>query len=241
MASTVAGRLLTEQHRRGQLQARSALLRQLIAIWPLFDPERIDETWGAVQPGVMALTTWGREQSVALASEYYQAFRVAEGATGGAAIPPASTAWRAAAAVSLEVTGPVRAKQLVAMGRPDVRAQTLVSLSGAVSRIALNGGRETILEAVRHDRRAVGWARVTTGTPCAFCAMLASRGGVYSKRTVDFRAHDHCACSSEPVFSEGGELPGRGEEYKQLWRESTEGAESGELFTAFRRAYEGRG
>ncbi|MGE0133753.1 MAG: hypothetical protein AB7L91_06330 [Dehalococcoidia bacterium] len=241
MAATPAGRQLTEQHRRGQIAVRASVLRRLVALWPLFDPARIDESWRPLATAVMAVVGQGRSDSAALAAAYYQAYRTAEGVPGP--MPAVSTApaagWEAAAQVAIEVTGPVRAKQLTALRRADVAAQTLVSLSGAASRIALNGGRATVLTAVERDPRAIGWARVTDGSPCAFCAMLAGRGGVYSKRTVDFEAHDHCSCTSEPVYRDGA-LPGRGAEFAQLWRDSTSGVESGQLLNAFRRAYEGR-
>lgn len=240
MASTFAGRQLTEQHRQRQLAVRAVVVRQLVALWPLFDPARIDETWEAIAPAVMTLTAQGRSLSAAVASAYYQAFRLVEGVTGETAMPVLSDDWRVPAAVSLQVTGPIKAKQLTMMGRRDVAAQTLVSLSGSVSRIALNAGRETVLGAVREDRRAIGWARVTDGDPCAFCALLAGRGGVYSKDSVDFQAHDHCACGSEPVYRRDAPLPGRGDEFRRLYQESTAGAESGELLNAFRRAYEDR-
>jgi hypothetical protein len=56
-------------------------------------------------------------------------------------------------------------------------ADTTARRSAAtVERIAMNGGRTTVHTAIKHDKRAVGYMRVsTTGTPCGFCAMLISR------------------------------------------------------------------
>lgn len=47
----------------------------------------------------------------------------------------------------------------------------------------------------------VRYRRITSGTACAFCRMLAGRGAVYSENTGRFQAHDHCACTAEPDFT----------------------------------------
>ena len=70
----------------------------------------------------------------------------------------------------------------------------LVQVSGSMSRISLNAGRETVMSAVRSDPAAFGWSRDGTGDTCAFCSMLISRGPVYKEETVGFKSHDHCAC-----------------------------------------------
>lgn len=80
----------------------------------------------------------------------------------------------------------------------------------------------------------MGYARVLTGKEnCAFCAMLASRGPVYSEDTAvrkrDGRAyHDHCDCVAVLVFQ--GQ-PWEGEEqYKRLeaeWNKAQEHSDSG--------------
>lgn len=59
--------------------------------------------------------------------------------------------------------------------------------------------RETILENQRQDPAAVGWRRVT-GVCCKFCRMLADKGAIYKRDTVQFAAHPHCDCGAEPVF-----------------------------------------
>lgn len=59
----------------------------------------------------------------------------------------------------------------------DARARS----SGAAVRQAMNGGRGVIDLTMSRDRKVRGYARVTDGDPCAFCALLASRGAVYGK------------------------------------------------------------
>lgn len=244
MASTAAGRLLTQQHRQRQLAVRARTLQVVLTLWPLFDVRRIDETWSALEPALVALVERGHSESATVAGGYYQAFRSVEGMPGALAIPEVAPVDRAQVATSLRVTGPVTAKRLTMLNRPDVAGQTLASLSGSIGRHVLDGGRAALIKAAaeesRTTRRRVGWARVTSGEPCAFCAMLASRGPVYSEDTGDFRAHDHCSCTAEPMFRDSQAWPGRAREWHQLYNEATRDAESGDLLNAFRRAYEGR-
>lgn len=107
----------------------------------------------------------------------------------------------------------------------------------------MRGGWDTIEESVRSDRRALGWQRVTSGDPCAFCAMVASRGPIYKEDTVDFEAHDHCSCEPEPVYSESvfedrSLWPETSRRLRDTWDEVASGAE--DPLNAFRRALEGR-
>lgn len=63
--------------------------------------------------------------------------------------------------------------------------------------------RETILANRRSDPDAVGWRRVSSGSGCNFCRMLAARGAVYKTETARFASHPHCHCAAEPVFLGG--------------------------------------
>jgi hypothetical protein len=66
--------------------------------------------------------------------------------------------------------------------------------------------RDTITTNRRRDPDAVGWRRVTSGSGCKFCQMLAGRGAVYREDTARFASHPHCSCSAAPVF-EGQDGP----------------------------------
>jgi len=192
---------LTLRHRQMQIAVSRRGLLHLVTLWPAFDPTRIDESWALLQTAAMLIIGQGRTQSSVLAQTYYETIRAAEGVT--TALPKVALpleGWQAAATTSLLVTGAIGAKAAILAKQPlaDITANTLVRVSGAVSRIVLNGGRETIGAYVRADR--VRWRRITSAAPCPFCAMLAGRGAVYSQDSVNFEAHDHCSCTSEPVF-----------------------------------------
>lgn len=67
-----------------------------------------------------------------------------------------------------------------------------------------NAAREAVIAAAR--KRGDGWQRVMVGETCAFCALLVSRGAVYSSKTVRFKSHANCDCGAAIVkFSNGGE------------------------------------
>lgn len=192
---------LTLAHRQAQIAVSRQALLQLLAFWPAFDIARIDETWPLLQQAGMLIIGSFRTQSAVLAQTYYETIRASEGIT--TPLPTIALpleGWQAAANTSLLVTGPIGAKTAIAAKQAldQVTANTLVRVSGAVSRHVLNGGRETVMSHVRAER--IGYQRITSPTACAFCKMLAGRGAVYGEETVKFRAHDHCVCQSEPVW-----------------------------------------
>lgn len=148
-----------------------------------------------------------------------------------------------AAVVSMNVTGPASQKSKARRGKPleKARDESFVEASGAATRHVLTGGRQSLLTLLGDDAQALGWARVTDGDPCAFCALLASRGPVYKTRqSAAFEAHDSCACTPEPVYSRDAPWPGHAADYRRLYRQSTRGTSGKDAINAFRRAYEQR-
>lgn len=225
MARTDAGAVLTVQHRQTQLRLRARALQDYQRIWPLWqgDPRTFNRLVEASVPLVRA----HHRVSAAVAAAYYDSFRRAEQADGDATPRLAPPVEVERVIASLYVTGRVATGKAILAGQsPQAAMQTaFVRTSGALSRHVLSGGRDTLILSAAEDRAAQGWARVTGGEPCGFCAMLASRGPVYSEDTVDFQAHDHCSCSAEPSY-DGSEWPGRAREFRQLWREHAEGTEN---------------
>ena len=83
----------------------------------------------------------------------------------------------------------------------------------AFTRLALQGGRQTVVEAVQADPQARAWARETRGDCCYFCALMAARGAVYKSEGAaggdanakftgegEFKFHNNCHCVAAPVF-----------------------------------------
>lgn len=215
------------------------MLRAVIAAWPLYDIERPD-TWAQLEQILLTLIANQGPVSAALSSNYYRAFRHAEGAAGTVPTVVAATAPADEIIRSLRFVGVVGARKLLDANVPAAGARTLTNVAGDTARLVMNSGRDTIVESVDADPRALGWARVTDPAPCAFCRMLASRGPVYRGEGGGFKAHNHCGCTAEPVFHTDAEWPGRAREWRDQWDQTTAGLSGRDARKAFRQAVEGR-
>ncbi len=244
MALTTEGASLTEAHRVAQVNLSGEALRDFVAIWRLLDPEALDSTFPGYARALQAVIDARREQSVRLSAAYLRAFRDVEASTTKPlTIERAGALAREQAMTSLLVTGPVTIKTARRKGATVAKAAEtgFVSSAGAVKRLVLSGGRETLMETAAADPAAHGVARATDGDPCHFCAMLASRGAVFvSEASAAFKPHDACGCVPEIAY--GGSSvytpPGRGQEFADLWASSTKGLSGKAARNAFRRAYD---
>lgn len=108
-------------------------------------------------------------------------------------------------ATQLTIGGPVAFKAAIGRGyAPEHALAYARTRASMVARgIVLDTQRRTITGTARASRGR--WRRVTDGHPCAFCAMLASRGPVYAEDTVDFEAHSKCGCTAEISFETADE------------------------------------
>lgn len=193
---------LTRMHRRQQLALRAATKREFLTLWPALEWERLDATYPDFAARVALLVATNRRTGMGLAAAYLRAFRVASGLPGDVQIVLPAALPIEQVRESLRVTSVVSAKAAAKNGATASTAMTnaLSSSSGAVARLVLNAGREAITATTEADPRAAGWRRVLGGAGCDFCRMLAGRGGVYGEQTGDFEAHDHCGCSTAPVY-----------------------------------------
>ncbi len=172
------------------------------------------------------------------------------------------------AVTSLVSTGPARVRDIRedaeragpergGLDDPDVIAELESAGRNAArsaDRATLLAGRDLVERAGARDRRVVGWARVTDGNPCSFCAMLASRGAIYTSRQAaevsdtslrnavgpdDIRKyHNGCHCQAVPVFSRSDFwVPGSRELYRD-WQKVTRGLSGREARIAWRRHIE---
>lgn len=233
---------LTLRHQRAQLALRARTMRDLLRLWPAFDLRRIARSWPAFEAATLALVKARGRTSSGLASAYYRQHRKAEG-VAGKPTPRIALVPEEQILAGLRIVGPVAAGQALALARPleAVADATFVNLSGATTMYVLNHGRETLLHSVEADSQALGWSRVTSGSPCSFCSMLAGRGPVFrSRETASFEAHRACACSPQPVYTPDAEWPGRAREYGALWSKTTRGLGGADARLAYRQAVEGR-
>lgn len=88
--------------------------------------------------------------------------------------------------------------------KPD-RAAALSLATGGLQRIIADADRNSVRISSVADPKATGWQRRSNGG-CSFCQMVAGRGVVFTKESVDFASHDHCSCLAVPAFG-GKPLP----------------------------------
>lgn len=242
MAATAQAARVTEAHRLAQARLGAQTAAQMVTAWGLVDPEHLDGTVEAWLRLAVPVVRAQKAASARLASAYLTTYRRLEGAGGPAVVPHLADRLDAGQAVtSLTVTGPVRVKLATARGLPLSAASLLGrdSSARAAMRLALDGGRTTITGTLASDPSAHGWARATSGSPCAFCAWRASRGPSYSEDSVAFEAHDGCSCSAEPVYDPDGDWPAGARRYQDLWQKAK--VDGGDTTQVFRRLVESGG
>lgn len=232
-------RRLAEAHRQAQIRLSSGVVSDVTDAWRLLDVSRLDRTFDPYARALVARTAARRRVSEALGRSFYTAARGASGVTGAVELGRAPIE-ADAVVTSLRVTGPVTLKRAVARGATADSAVTQAKAAtvGALRRHVLDGGRLSVLRSVSSDSYARGYARVSDGRPCAFCAMLVGRGAVYREETAGFLAHDSCGCQPAPFWGVQPAQSAMASRLSDLWASSVSGHSGDDAINAFRRAYE---
>lgn len=223
MATTDLGNRLTAAQRAAQIQLRTATVRDLLRIWQIFDPADIGGSWAKLEPVLVALIQSRFPMSAQIAARYLPEYRRAEQITGSIIPTIPDTPLTDAIVPNLRYVGPKNALKLHELGRQpsQVARITLSNIEGELARQILNGGRATIVETTHRDPQARGIARITDGSPCSFCALLASRGAVYlSEETASFDAHRKCGCTAEPSYHLDAPLSPKAQGWAQIYDEA---------------------
>lgn len=194
---------LTETHRLAQLRLGAITVRQMLTAFRALDPEDLDGSFADWLLLVTGIVQGARTQSSSLAAGYLSTFRALTLGLQDRFQPVlAAPADRRALTTSMLVTGPISIRSSLGRKVPLAAALDIAQerTAAAGMRHALAGGRETLTKTAQADPRMAGWKRITSGNACDFCAMLASRGGVYGEDSVQFEAHDRCGCTGEPIY-----------------------------------------
>ena len=243
-AAASAQRALAVQQHAAQALLRAKIVRDVVLAWKaLFQPADARGSWPHLRDLLAALVRDRAGMSSALAARYYSEVRTAAGVAGTfqPSLPTPLSDEQIAA--TLDPMGLGSFLRAIKNGQTQDQAMNNagVLLSGATSRLALQPARETIVDAVQSDREAVGWVRITGPKPCAWCAMLASRGPVYkSEKTAGFRAHDHCSCMPAAAMSGDEVWLQHGKDLRDQWDEVTAAHSGDAALNAWRRHWEGR-
>ncbi|MGW5173116.1 VG15 protein [Streptomyces sp. NPDC004082] len=232
------------------------LRRDLLLLRRLLDPGRLQATVPPWMDAVTEVVARYSQTSATLAADFYDGEREAAGVPGTFTVPladpppdeqvDASLRWATkdlwprdddATVAQME---PLDARLEAAMAKADAAAQKLVA----------DGGRETLRQAVKQDRQAVGYARAAALGACAFCRLMASRGMVYktagtagqdanerfSGDASVAKFHNDCHCAIIPVFrGQRFQLSPHAAEWDRLYREYAQG-HPGDQLRLFRRA-----
>lgn len=233
---------LAEAYRVEQARVSAEATRAALALWLTSYEPGSPGAWRALLAALVALIRRWRAESSRLAVTYYMESRSEAGVPGLYVPRPAPDPPLALIEATAQIAG-ARAygRSLTAnQGETRARQNSGVQLAGATARIALDAGRQTVLDAVDDDREAIGWIRITDADPCAFCAMLSSRGPVFSEDTAHFQAHAHCACMAAPVYSRDEAWLGHSEDLYQQWKRETAGESGKDAIRAWRRYWNNR-
>lgn len=258
MASTISDsstRIL--KWRRAQTGLTKLLLRDLRKLRKLINPNRLQPTVPPWIDAVETLVASYSQVSATLAADFYDGERVDARVPGTFTVkladpPPSEQTSESLRWATKDLWPRDEATATAVQLEPiDVRLDAAMSKAdGAIDRLVLNVGRETVQEAVRQDSGAVAYARAAALGCCSFCALMSSRGAVYKDRgTVGADAndrfigddsvikyHDYCRCQPLPVFrGQTFELSPKAREWGRIYREYAQGR-SGEQLRLFRTA-----
>jgi hypothetical protein len=190
-------------HQAGQSILASDLAGAIsTAAWPQLDPRDVRGSLPRFLTLIMALIhRYGTASSVHAAA-FYKTARADAGIRGNVTVRPAPLPPAEQVTKSLEWATSGLYREVT----PQTERAALTKVEGLTQTLALNMGRQTIIEAVKTDRQAKGWARVPEAGACSFCLLLATRGAVYKSKASaggsKFKTHDHCHCHVEPTFSD---------------------------------------
>lgn len=192
---------LTEAHRVAQVRLSAQTQALSNAAWRLLDPARVgatSERWMRLMGPIIRRQ---RQLSAGLSGDYYQRLRALQ-LESGDVLPALATT-----ITDDEIDGTLARTVVDRLENPPAQPWEMTvrnarnAAARSAARMALNGGRRTVLNTVQADRLSLGWTRVGRGEPCAFCRLAISRGPVYrSESSADFHAHDGCHCAAAPAF-----------------------------------------
>lgn len=168
----------------------------------------------ALLEAVPALIAYYSDGSSALAADFFEEERELAGVRSRYAVQPiiqertaeqrAAVAWAAAPLFDAALDVSVESR-----------------LAGVVQIETARPFRDTITQNARLDPDAAGWRRIATPDACGFCRMLAGRGAVYKRDSVQFASHEHCFCSAQPVWSTDDTLEANDFQYMASLRQRT--------------------
>jgi hypothetical protein len=276
---------LALQHAQDQEEVAAQLALGLLPMWYMLNPDDLEGTTLAWLIAVMPLIQKAFEQSQHLTGVFINDYRAAALATAdplNIELPDVErpldvpvSHWD-----TLDFDGPLIpfepfdhdevSRNMVVNGPSRVMAGMdqktleeamttgLHTSSGAAIRQAVNGSRSVTRTVADKDPRILGYARVTDGNPCYYCAILASRGAVYKDDSfvasdAQFdgpdmsdlgdnwsdvaKVHDNCRCTLRPVYAKAHFRDRDSWFYYEQWKEFSKGKSNAKAIREYRKRF----
>ena len=203
MALTVEGTRLTDWNRRQQARIGAVAAAETLDLARLLDPTNIAGTGDAWLEQMLGLQAGLWQASADQAADYLLRFRVAEaGASVAARLPVIEPSFNPVAAAQQTARSLTALQEILTQhGIDPQQAWDMLArqLAGAVQQQTMWPGRQTVYSSAQ--RSGLPWRRVSDGNPCAFCAMLVTRGPSYRSEATAlgvYRSyHPFCGCTAE--------------------------------------------
>lgn len=228
---------LANNHRTAQTEVAAEVALRTLQAWPMLDIQALDATFPGWRDLVQRIINDGRARSSVLAAQYADLVKKVElGPSAQASTTLADVVGFDQVTGNLLLAGPASIKQALRRGTSlnEAVINAQARSAGVAENLALNGGRETLFS----DKQVITFARVCSGKPCAFCAMLASRGPVYrSKASAGFQAHPNCHCMPAPSYKRGAGRSQQSKDFLDQYHASTKGLRGKDALNAFRRSF----
>ncbi|MGW0780322.1 VG15 protein [Streptomyces sp. NPDC002913] len=239
MASTVSdGDGSADRYRRAQRGLSRLLLRDVGRLWRLFSPAQPASFPDWLEAAREVVAGYG-DMSASLAAEFYEAQRADADVPDAFRVPLADSPPAEQSESSLRWAShdvwpqddEVEVQRELLTSRLAVAERRIEAVT---QKLVADQGRETVRQAVRQDRQAVGYARAAALGACSFCKLMASRGMVYKTAGTAGRDangkfsgdasvakfHNDCHCGVIPVFrGQRFELSAHAQEWDRLYRE----------------------
>lgn len=226
-----------QAYRLGSLRIRASYLREFADLWPILAQQNDLDRW--LRLNVALVRRWQiPERSLGLDFAKEQARLQGAGLRPVKRVEPIPDQQ---IVTNLVTRGPVVARKARLVGMDELRAWERAQAAAMASggSMVLRGGRDAV-----EEQGALGWMRVTDGDPCYFCAMLASRGAIYTSKDaasvssrpdrLGLEFHDSCGCTAMPIFARTDFMSAQAARYRALWNETYPNGG----ISAFRKAYD---
>ncbi|QOI66916.1 capsid maturation protease and MuF-like fusion protein [Microbacterium phage GardenState] len=206
VSAAQASLAMARSHQAQQIAQAAAVQAALSELWDqTIDPNDVSRSFLLFREKAATLIGGGRLLSERKAAQYYSTVLAAKG-LDPLDVSKVTTKPLSAGAIKGSLSAAsskslARAAYLQSQGLPSAQALAAAksNMLGSAKRQVLNAGRSRLTAMSKAHKGIRGWARVSDGNPCGFCAMLVGRGPVYSEDTVHFQAHDRCGCSARLV------------------------------------------